>query len=302
MFRSYLDGAIKTLTPELSIQTQRQLGADLIVVLDECTPFHVDKDYTASSMRRSHRWGIRSLNEFIRGDDGSQALYGIIQGGVYEDLRKESANFVMSTPFFGTAIGGSLGSVKAMMHDIVSYTSSECLAPCVLGLQLHAFCFLPDCLRAGLIKSERPVHLLGIGGVQDIFHGVRCGIDTFDCVHPTRLGRHGGALVMAHYWEEPNRKGDAMLGTTSRTSICADAIRRLALLTGQRLGDVERNVKEHIAIGKSWFKDDSRPIDETCGCYTCKNFSRGYLHHLHKAGESLSGTLLSLHNVYFMNR
>src|SRR5690606_36725535 len=127
VFRSYLDGSIKTLSPEISIQTQRELGADLIVVLDECTPFHVDKDYTASSMRRSHRWGIRSLNEFIRGDDGSQALYGIIQGGVYEDLRKESAEFVMSAPFFDTAIEGSLSSNKAMIHDIVSYTSGECM-------------------------------------------------------------------------------------------------------------------------------------------------------------------------------
>ena len=151
--------------------------ADLILVLDECTPFNVDKEYTAQSTRRSHRWAIRSLDEFVRGDDGTQALYGIIQGGTYPDLRMESIEFTNRQPFFGTAIGGSLGADKGMMHDVVATTAKHC-------------------------RTDRPIHLLGIGGVTDIFHGVRYGIDTFDCVHPTRLGRHGGALVMAHYWEQ----------------------------------------------------------------------------------------------------
>lgn len=176
-FRSYVDGSIHFLTPEVSIEIQRNLGADLIVVLDECTPFNVDKDYTQQSMRRSHRWATRSLNEFIRTDSGKQALYGIIQGGIYEDLRDESTAFMNANPFFGIAIGGSLGANKQMMHEIVRYTR-------------------------GKIREDRPVHLLGIGGVRDIFNGVRCGIDTFDCVHPTRLGRHGGALVRADHWYE----------------------------------------------------------------------------------------------------
>jgi queuine tRNA-ribosyltransferase len=172
-FKSYLDGSNHILTPEISIDVQRKLGADLIVVLDECTPFHVDKDYTAESMRRSHRWGDRSLAEFDRGNDGSQSLYGIIQGGVYPDLRAESVDYVNSRDFFAHAVGGSLGANKEQMYEVVAMTMSR-------------------------LSRDRPVHLLGIGGIEDIFVGVRHGIDTFDCVHPTRLARHGGALVKRH--------------------------------------------------------------------------------------------------------
>ena len=177
IFRSYVDGSIHHLTPEKSIEIQRQLGADLIVVLDECTPFNVNKDYTEASMHRSHRWATRSLKEFIRSASGKQALYGIIQGGVYDDLRQQSCEFINQNSFFGTAIGGSLGATKQDMHKIVSYTRN-------------------------LVRNDRPVHLLGIGGVRDIFHGVKQGIDTFDCVHPTRLARHAGALVLANHWNE----------------------------------------------------------------------------------------------------
>ena len=181
LFKSYMDGSLHYLTPEESIKIQRDLGADFIVVLDECTPFNVDKEYTKESMRRSHRWAIRSMKEFLNIPSeqsdmvNKQALYGIVQGGIYSDLRDESIDFVNSNPFFGVAIGGSLGSDKATMHSIVSYTRSR-------------------------IKGNRPVHLLGIGGVRDIFHGVRCGIDTFDCVHPTRIGRHGSALVKRSFF------------------------------------------------------------------------------------------------------
>jgi queuine tRNA-ribosyltransferase len=170
IFRSYLDGRYHELTPELSIDVQRKLGADLIVVLDECTPFHSDKKYTAKSMRRSHRWELRSLEEFKRGDDGRQALYGIVQGGIYPDLRQESAQFVAESDFFGQAVGGSLGGDKVQMQEIVSMTCEY-------------------------LNPNRPTHLLGIGGLTDIWNGVEHGIDTFDCVHPTRLARHGGALI-----------------------------------------------------------------------------------------------------------
>jgi queuine tRNA-ribosyltransferase len=115
-------------------------------------------------MHRSHRWGLRSLKEFQRISECKQALYGIVQGGVYEDLRTISAEFVNNNNFFGIAIGGSLGKDRKSMHNIVSFTRR-------------------------LLRNDKPVHLLGIGGVRDIFHGVRCGIDTFDCVHPTRLGK-----------------------------------------------------------------------------------------------------------------
>ncbi|MGE4219937.1 MAG: tRNA guanosine(34) transglycosylase Tgt [Alphaproteobacteria bacterium] len=170
VFRSPRDGSIHRLTPESSIAIQRQLGPDLVVVLDECTPFHVDRDYTANSMQMTHRWADRSLAAFERHHDGRQALYGVIQGGIYEDLRRESAEFMNSRPFFGHAVGGCLGAHAEQMFDVVDYGAKH-------------------------LSRERPVHLLGIGGAEDIWNGVALGIDTFDCVTPTRIARHGWALA-----------------------------------------------------------------------------------------------------------
>jgi tRNA-guanine transglycosylase len=299
-FRSYVDGSVHHLTPERSIQIQKQLGADLIVVLDECTPFNVDKEYTADSMHRSHRWALRSLEEFQRIDDGKQALYGIIQGGVYEDLRQESVDFVNAQNFFGIAIGGSLGATKRDMHEIVAYTRAR-------------------------VRDDRPVHLLGIGGIRDIFHGVRLGIDTFDCVHPSRLGRHGGALVMASHWGEaiqeddfvPSYLSQAMANIERREQQLrvdyerrkAQAVekglppppepkklqnRRLLSVSARKQANATPTVREHIDLSKSRMRSDNRPIDAECDCYTCKNFSRAYIHHLIKAKESTAGTLVGL--------
>ncbi len=241
-FKSYIDGRLYHLTPEESISIQRRLGADLIVVLDECTPFHVDKSYTQRSMHLSHRWAKRCLQAFDHENTGNQALYGIVQGGIYPDLRTEAAHFINDQPFFGHAIGGSLGAHKEQMHEVVGVTMN-------------------------LLAPKRPVHLLGIGGVSDIFNGVKAGIDTFDCVHPTRLARHGGALVMASHSQRPD-------GTPS----------------------------EHINLRNAFYKLDQDPIDTTCACKTCQIFSRGYLHHLLKAQELLAQSALTLHNVFFMNR
>ena len=164
-FRSPRDGAYHTLTPETSIDIQRKLGADLIVVLDECTPYHVNRAYTEKSLALPKRWADRSLAEFERGHDGSQALYGVVQGGVYEDLRRESAEFVSSRPFFGHAVGGCLGAQEDQMYDVVRYSMEP-------------------------LRRDRPVHLLGIGGVRDIWAGVEMGVDTFDCVTPARIARN----------------------------------------------------------------------------------------------------------------
>ena len=164
LFRSYTDGKKILLTPESSMDIQRKLGADLLMQFDECTSYNDSKDYTAKSMEMSMRWGDRCLEQFERHDNGAQGLYGIIQGGIYEDLRKTSAEYTKDRPFFGTALGGCLGGTDEEMRGIV-----EASMP-------HA-------------HPDRPVHFLGIGRMKDVFTFVRMGIDTFDCVIPTRLAR-----------------------------------------------------------------------------------------------------------------
>jgi queuine tRNA-ribosyltransferase len=174
-FQSYIDGRKILLTAESSMHLQRQLGADLIMAFDECTAFHHTKDYQIIALARSNRWGVRSLEAFTRQNtDGKQALYGIVQGAHYQDLRESAMRDVTTLPYFGTAVGGSFGKSKEDLYNILRWT-----AP------LHA--------------PERPVHLLGVGDIADIFVGIKHGIDTFDCVQPTRLGRHGVALDPEHH-------------------------------------------------------------------------------------------------------
>lgn len=179
VFRSYVNGQKIKLTPESSMEIQRKLGADLLMQFDECTPYHVDKDYTARSMEMSVRWGDRCLAEFQRHDNGAQAVYGIVQGGVYSDLRKYSAEYTKDRPFFGTAIGGCLGGSDEEMYNVVASSVPH-------------------------IHPTRPVHFLGIGRMRDIFRFVRLGIDTFDCVIPTRLARHGAAFIKGQKGETIN--------------------------------------------------------------------------------------------------
>lgn len=181
VFRSYVNGDKITLTPERAMVIQRELGADLLMQFDECTPYHVDREYTARSMEMSIRWGDRSLAEFARHHDGRQALYGIVQGGVYEDLRAYSAATTAERPFFGTAIGGCLGGSDAEMERVVAASVPH-------------------------IHPSRPVHFLGIGQIKDIFRFVRMGIDTFDCVIPTRLARHGNIFIKGERGETINLK------------------------------------------------------------------------------------------------
>ena len=242
IFKSYIDGSNLLLSPEKSIQIQRDLGADLIVVFDECTPFNVDKNYTSESMLRSHRWAERSINYFNSnlkydskaGSSGSQEIYGIIQGGIYKDLREESIYFnQQKIDTFGIAIGGSLGSNKNEMQEVVSFTASR-------------------------LENSKPVHLLGIGEPVDIWEFVEHGIDTFDCVSPTRLARHGSALV--------------------------------------------KGKRNKINLKNKKFKENFYPIDISCNCYTCKNFTLSYLHHLFVSNEILALQLVTNHNIYFMNQ
>jgi queuine tRNA-ribosyltransferase len=172
-FRSYLDGRELFIGPETSMEVQAALRSDIALVFDECTPFHVSRDYTARSTERTHRWLHRCLSWHADHGPRDQAVYGIVQGGVYEDLRRESAATVAASGCPGVAVGGSLGQDKAQMYEVVGWTTAE--------LDRDA--------------ADRPRHLLGIGDVDDLIAGVELGIDSFDCAIPTRLGRHGVALV-----------------------------------------------------------------------------------------------------------
>ncbi|KAB8140893.1 tRNA guanosine(34) transglycosylase Tgt [Chloroflexia bacterium SDU3-3] len=243
MFRSYLDGSKHLFTPERSIEIQKGIGADIILCFDELPPFRQGYDYTKKSMAMTHRWAQRCLDfhQRTRGGEGlpfaqpnpDQSLFGIVHGGVFPDLRKESAEVVGTMGFDGLCIGGSLGANKAQIYEVVDMTIPH----------------MPDAL---------PRHLLGIGDVDDLIEGVARGIDMFDCVSPTRLGRHGTALVR-------------------------DRARRFKL-----------------NLSNAALREDPGPIDAACGCYTCQNYSRSYIHYLFRAQELLAIRLVSLHNVAFL--
>lgn len=231
-FRSYIDGSTHRFTPESSIEIQRKLGADLILAFDECTSPLAGYDYTAKSLKRTHRWADRCLEAKI---DPHQSLYGILQGGAYEDLRHEAVEFMSQRPFDGYAIGGSLGETKEDMLRVLEWTVKR----------------LPD---------RAPRHLLGIGEMEDLFEGIERGIDTFDCVIPTRFARTANLMVSPSI---PFR--------TSRGT---------------------------INLRQARYRNDPNPIDGNCGCYTCANFSRAYLRHLYSCGEILAATLGSIHNTW----
>jgi len=169
-FRSYRDGAERFLSPEVSMQVQSALGSDIALAFDECTPFHASRDYTARSTARTHRWLERCLDWHEREGPAGQAVFGIVQGGVHEDLRRESAQAVSAAGVDGIAIGGTLGRDKEQMRGVLGLT-------------------------APLLPLDAPRHLLGIGEVDDMLAAIAIGIDVFDCAVPTRLARHGVALV-----------------------------------------------------------------------------------------------------------
>jgi queuine tRNA-ribosyltransferase len=169
-FRSYKDGRELFLSPEVSMEVQAKLGSDIALVFDECTPYHADRDYTARSMQRTHRWLDRCLEWHGEHGPGRQAVFGIVQGGVHEDLRRESAQAVSEAGVDGVAIGGTLGRDKQEMRGVLELT-------------------------APLLPQQAPKHLLGIGDVDDLLAGIALGLDVFDCAIPTRLARHGTALV-----------------------------------------------------------------------------------------------------------
>ncbi len=234
-FKSAHDGAWRFLDARSSMEIQANLGSDIIMAFDECTSPLSNFEYTRRAMERTHVWAGRSLQYH----DRSQAIYGIIQGGWFEDLRHESTAFISALPFDGIAIGGSLGNSKSDMHQVLDWVVPR--------------------------LDERPRHLLGIGEIEDIFECVERGIDTFDCVAPTRLARRGNLLI-----------SPASGGT--------------------------RENKFRISIKSGKYKADSRPIEPGCTCSTCERYSRAYLRHLYTVNELAYFRLASIHNLHFMLR
>jgi queuine tRNA-ribosyltransferase len=220
-FRSYVDGSERFISPEISMAVQAQLHSDIVLAFDECTPFHADRDYTAASTERTHRWLERCVRWRAEHPGGS-LFYAIVQGGVYEDLRIASAEAVVASGAEGIAIGGSLGQDKAQMYEVIDWSTRELerLAP------------------------GRPRHLLGIGEVDDLIRGVELGIDSFDCAMPTRLARHGTALVAdpANRWrlqvDRPAlREDEAPLVEGCSCPACAGGLSRAYLHHLARCGE-----------------------------------------------------------------
>jgi queuine tRNA-ribosyltransferase len=224
-FRSPRDGRLINLTPERSIEIQNALGADVIMAFDECPPYPAERSAVEAATERTYRWLKRCIEAHARPQE--QALFGIVQGGVYLDLRREAAQSLVALDLPGYAIGGvSVGEPAELIHEIV-----EATAP-----------YLP---------ADKPRYLMGVGTYREMVRAIASGVDLFDCVIPTRLGRHGAALVRGERWNLKNAR----------------------------------------------FREDFTPLDESCSCYCCQNFSRAYLSHLVRCKEVLGFMLISLHNV-----
>jgi queuine tRNA-ribosyltransferase len=232
-FSSPINGDRLFLSPEISMQIQRVLNSDVVMQFDECTPYEIEgrpatREEAGQSMRMSLRWAKRSLDEFNR-EENPNALFGIVQGGMFEELRDESLAGLNDLDFHGLAIGGlSVGEPKEDMQRILAHTGPR-------------------------LPTDKPRYLMGVGTPEDLVDGVAHGIDMFDCVMPTRNARNGWLFT--------------------------------------RFGDIKIKNARH--------KNEQMPLDETCSCYTCQNFSRAYLHHLHRCGEILGAQLNTIHNLHY---
>ncbi|WP_339057123.1 tRNA guanosine(34) transglycosylase Tgt [Candidatus Regiella endosymbiont of Tuberolachnus salignus] len=230
-FNSPIDGSKVFLSPEKSMEIQKELGSDIVMIFDECTPYPADWDYAKKSMELSLRWAQRSRQRFDELNN-QNALFGIIQGGIYPDLRDISLNKLLEIGFDGYAVGGlAVGEPKAEMHRILE----------------HICCQIPQ---------EKPRYLMGVGKPEDLVEGVRRGIDMFDCVMPTRNARNGHLFV----------------------------------------------TEGVIKIRNAKHKEDDSTLDKDCDCYTCRHYSRAYLHHLDRCNEMLGARLNTIHNLRYYQR
>jgi queuine tRNA-ribosyltransferase len=224
IFRSHIDGSKHLLTPQKAVEIQEALGSDMMMCLDECTPYPATLKQTQDSLALTTKWAKLCREAKT---NAHQALFGIVQGGAYLDLRRQAVEQIVPVDFDGYALGGvSVGEPKELMYAI-----TDEITP--------------------LLPAAKPRYLMGVGTPADIVYGVSCGIDMFDCVMPTRCARHG------------------LLFTNS----------------------------EKIVIKNTRWREDHKPIDETCDCYTCRNYSRAYLRHLYVAGEILAMILNTIHNI-----
>lgn len=227
-FQNPVDGSKLFLSPEKSMEIQTILNSDIVMIFDECTPYPADYKTARESMELSLRWAQRSRDAFNEYKNPN-ALFGIVQGGMYVELRQKSLDELMKIGFDGIAIGGlSVGEPKEEMERMLDEMKD-------------------------MLPSEKPHYLMGVGTPEDLVYGVSKGIDMFDCVMPTRNARNGWLFT--------------------------------------KFGDIKIKNAKH--------KDDTRPLDDTCECYTCKNFSRAYLHHLFKMGEILGSRLNTIHNIHY---
>ncbi|MFA9438610.1 tRNA guanosine(34) transglycosylase Tgt [Uliginosibacterium sp. sgz301328] len=227
-FSSPVNGDKLFLTPEESMRIQHVLNSDVVMIFDECTPYPADHAQAAASMRLSMRWARRSRDEFLRLENRN-AQFGIVQGGMHEDLREESLAGLSDIGFEGFAIGGlSVGEPKEEFHRVLAHTAPR-------------------------LPQQKPRYLMGVGTPEDLVYGVSQGVDMFDCVMPTRNARNGWLFTQ---W-----------------------------------GDLKIRNARH--------KTDTGPIDVDCTCYTCRNFSRAYLHHLDRAAEMLGPRLMTIHNLHY---
>lgn len=246
MFRSHWDGSEHFFSPEFSMQHQWELGSDIHIAFDECTPYPATPAYARQAMDRTHRWATRSLSEHqriwdIHNTAGKpyQALYGVVQGSVYEDLRRESAETIAAMDIDGIAIGGvSVGESKQEMQQVLTWVTP-------------------------VLPEKKPRHLLGVGEIDDIFVLVEHGMDTFDCVQPTRLARMGKLYVRPGF------------GTDNRHAYMID-------------------------VTKKEFEKDTHPVSAGCECFTCRHFSKAYIHHLFRVRELLAYRLASIHNIHYV--
>lgn len=240
-FRSHLNGSTHRFTPESSLHVQHQLGADIIVSFDECAPHPSTMDYAKAAMERTHRWATRGLHYHQQHKQAHQYLYGIVQGGQYESLRHTSADYIDRLDFDGICIGGvSVGESKDQMRQVVDWTAPR-------------------------LDPAKPKHLLGVGDIDDILMGVEAGLDTFDCVTPTRWARTGTLIVHPQTAKEEGSANPYRL-----------------IITNHR------------------YINQFSPPDPRCLCRVCTTYTRAYLNHLFKTGEILGIRLASYHNVYTM--